>query len=76
MAFPAGDSCTRGITGALWSLGLPYENVACPLHPVMADEGSVICSVTLTLANGCNPTTSFAQAFQYASSNDIHSHDK
>ena len=27
--------------------------------------------VTLTLANGCNPTTSFAQAFQHA--NDIHS---
>ena len=34
-------------------------------------------SVTLTLANGCNPTTSFAQAFQHASSNDIHSrHDE
>ena len=32
--------------------------------------------VTLTLANGCNPTTSFAQAFQHASSNDIHSHDE
>ena len=30
----------------------------------------------LTLANGCNPTTSFAQAFQHASSNDIHSHDE
>ena len=45
MAFPAGDSCTRGITGALWSLGLPSENVAYPLHPVMADEGSVICSI-------------------------------
>ena len=29
-----------------------------------------------TLANGCNPTTSFAQAFQHASSNDIHSHDE
>ena len=28
-------------------------------------------SVTLALANGCNPTTSFAQAFQHA--NDIHS---
>ena len=28
-------------------------------------------SVTLTLANGCNPTTSFVQAFQHA--NDIHS---
>ena len=27
--------------------------------------------VTLTLANGCNPTTSFAP-----SSNDIHSHDE
>ena len=26
--------------------------------------------VPLTLANGCNPTTSFAQAFQHASSND------
>ena len=31
---------------------------------------------TLTLANGCNPTTSFAQVFQHASSNDIHSHDE
>ena len=29
-------------------------------------------TVTLTLANGCNFTTSFAQAFQHA--NDIHSH--
>ena len=28
-------------------------------------------SLTLTLANGCNFTTSFAQAFQHA--NDIHS---
>ena len=34
-------------------------------------------NVTLTLANGCNPTTSLAQAFQHASSNDIHSrHDE
>ena len=32
--------------------------------------------LSLTLANGCNPTTSFAQAFQHASSNDIHSHDE
>ena len=32
--------------------------------------------VSLTLANGCNPTTSNAQAFQHASSNDIHSHDE
>ena len=35
-----------------------------------------ISSKPLTLANGCNPTTSFAQAFQHASSNDIHSHDE
>ena len=28
--------------------------------------------LTLTLANGCNPTTSFA----HASSNDIHRHDE
>ena len=31
----------------------------------------VISLLSLTLANGCNPTTSFAQAFQHA--NDIHS---
>ena len=30
----------------------------------------------ITLANGCNPTTSSAQAFQHASSNDIHSPDE
>ena len=32
--------------------------------------------LSLSLANGYNPTTSFAQAFQHASSNDIHSHDE
>ena len=35
-----------------------------------------LSGVNFTLANGCNPTTSFAQAFQHASSNDIHSHDE
>ena len=35
-----------------------------------------LSSLTLTLVNSCNPTTSSAQAFQHASSNDIHSHDE
>ena len=40
---------------------------------LLGPEGLLI----LTLTNGCNPTTSFAQAFQHASSNDIHSrHDE
>ena len=43
----------------------------------MSSDSVVTLIVTLTLANGCNPTTSFAQAFQHASSNDIHSrHDE
>ena len=64
MAFPAGDSCTRGITGALWSLGLPSENVACPLHPVMADEGSVICRVKERLKLSTDLSTNAASSVQ------------
>ena len=32
--------------------------------------------VSLTLALGCKPATSSTQAFQHASSNDIHSHNE
>ena len=47
------------------------------LTAFLQDGPSVnVLPLSLTLANGCNPTTSFAQAFQHASSNDIHSHDE